>query len=284
MQAFPFPGRGHWQGLLAVGLQDGATNAHALVSDHGAHVLSWVPDTVAGECLFMSARSAFASGKAIRGGVPLIFPQFGTIGEGPRHGVARVVPWQLVERNAQHVRYVLHCHEKPHGVDAEVIFEVRLHASTLQMCLTVINRGEASWSFGAALHTYLRVSDLATVRIEGLRGYAYLDQVAAGVKKREDAAGLQFQGEVDRIYPKAPCRVMLCDGPRKLSIHQQGFNDTVIWNPGQEKGEALADLEADDWRRFVCVEAAHIFDEEPNRPQLAPGEHWQGTQTLVWVG
>ncbi|HEX6371728.1 MAG TPA: hypothetical protein VF006_22595, partial [Longimicrobium sp.] len=52
-----------------------ASGATAEVYLHGAHVASWVP---AGgtEALFVSRAATFAPGKAIRGGVPVIFPQF----------------------------------------------------------------------------------------------------------------------------------------------------------------------------------------------------------------
>jgi glucose-6-phosphate 1-epimerase len=42
----------------------------------GAHVTQWTP-TGQKPVLFMSSQSQFAAGKAIRGGVPVIFPWFG---------------------------------------------------------------------------------------------------------------------------------------------------------------------------------------------------------------
>jgi hypothetical protein len=72
--------------------------ASATVALHGGHVLSWVP---AGgrECLYLSPRSGYAPGQAIRGGVPVIFPQFSDRGPLKRHGFARVVPWQLTQQS-----------------------------------------------------------------------------------------------------------------------------------------------------------------------------------------
>ena len=65
-----------------------------------------------------------------------------------------------------------------------------------------------------------------------------------------------------------------------LRIEQQGFCDTVVWNPGPAKGAALADLEPDGDRHLLCVEAAVV-----GRPvSLAPGAHWQGSQTLIIGG
>ena len=67
----------------------------ATVLLHGAHLLSWVP-AGGGEQLYVSPKTAYANGEAIRGGVPVIFPQFSTRGPLKRHGFARSKPWQLV--------------------------------------------------------------------------------------------------------------------------------------------------------------------------------------------
>eukprot|EP01137_Pigoraptor_chileana_P032556 Opistho-2@22113 len=69
--------------------------ARATVLLHGAHVLSWIP---AGgeEQLYVSPRTAYASGQAVRGGVPVCFPQFAERGPLQKHGFARTKPWQLI--------------------------------------------------------------------------------------------------------------------------------------------------------------------------------------------
>src|ERR1700743_2963538 len=65
----------------------------------GAHVAAWQPASAEHPVLFMSAKSHFAAGKAIRGGVPLVFPWFAdrTGGlPGPAHGFARTMEWGVV--------------------------------------------------------------------------------------------------------------------------------------------------------------------------------------------
>ena len=92
-------------------------------------------------------------------------------------------------------------------------------------------------------------------------------------------AAVAFAGgrEVDRLYLGVPGPVRLVGGPTPLRVEQDGFEDVVVWNPGREKGEAIADLGPGEWARFVCVEAAQV-----GRPvRLAPGERWHGTQRLV---
>lgn len=73
-----------------------SSGARAEIALQGAHLLSWIPEG-GSERLFLSAASQFRSGAAIRGGVPVIFPQFGTFGSLPKHGFARILPWIVEE-------------------------------------------------------------------------------------------------------------------------------------------------------------------------------------------
>src|ERR1700678_1195799 len=70
---------------------------------HGAHLTSWRP---AGgeEVIFLSSRSQWESGRAIRGGIPVCFPWFRNKADDPKapsHGFVRTKAWQLdsVTRN-----------------------------------------------------------------------------------------------------------------------------------------------------------------------------------------
>ena len=67
--------------------------ARAEVYLQGAHVTSWRPATDDRERLFLSERSKYCPGGAIRGGIPVIFPQFAAEGPLPRHGFARTSRW-----------------------------------------------------------------------------------------------------------------------------------------------------------------------------------------------
>src|ERR1700761_9455607 len=68
----------------------------------GAHVTAWQPPNQQ-PVLFLSEKSAFTPGKAIRGGIPVIFPWFGSRTatpesprtDGPAHGFARTQPFRL---------------------------------------------------------------------------------------------------------------------------------------------------------------------------------------------
>lgn len=261
---------------------DGAT---ALVADHGAHVLSWVP---AGgeEVLFLSGHSRYGVNDAIRGGVPIIFPQFGERGNGPRHGFARTADWRLdfagSEQGRAIARYAL-THEQVAGAGwphpFHLAFEVALHGQQLQMTLSVHNPSDTCWEFNAALHTYLQVEDVANVNLSGLQGLTFIDQVHAGMRQVQQQECLRIEGEIDRIYLDASNALTLQDRHRGMRVQQSGFSDAVVWNPGSEKSASLADLTQDSYQAFLCVEAAAV-----DRPVgLAAGARWQGTQILTII-
>jgi glucose-6-phosphate 1-epimerase len=251
--------------------------ARAEVYLHGAHVTSWIP---AGddERLYLSGASEFRDGAAIRGGVPVVFPQFSSWGPLPKHGFARNQAWELISVGEGAARFQLRDSGAtralwPHAFLAELTVAVR--EQQLLMELAITNRGEEPFNFTAALHTYLCVDDIAATCIEHLGGLKYFDAALKQEAVQAEEA-LTFSGEVDRVYFDA-AQVRVRDGRRSLDVRNAGFPDGVIWNPGAELAAKIADLDPAGYQRFVCVEAA-IF-----RTPLAlePYQTWRGGQTLT---
>ena len=63
----------------------------------GAHLTAWQPRG-GRPVLFTSPNTGFAPGRAIRGGIPIIFPWFGPsrhASAAPQHGFARTAQWHL---------------------------------------------------------------------------------------------------------------------------------------------------------------------------------------------
>ena len=266
---------------LTVRSPDGAL---AELHRRGAHITSWVP---AGgeERLFLSAASEFRDGTAIRGGVPVIFPQFAAEGPLPRHGFARTAEWASAavgpgSRAAASATFRLTDSPAtraiwPHEFVADLT--VAVGGASLRIELAVLNAGHQSFTFSGALHTYLRVDDVRRTFVHGLYGIAYRDPSAPGGTRIDDAPELGIEGEIDRVYLGAPSRLEVREPHRSLLVESTGFPDAVIWNPGAERAAALADLEPGGWQRMLCVEAAVVG--VPVR--LAPGERWTGSQTLI---
>ena len=249
----------------------------------GAHITSWrTADGI--ERLFLSQRAEFRPGVAIRGGVPIIFPQFAGLGPLPKHGFARTAQWQRVSMSKESTDSAVFRFQDSEATRAiwpqqfVAEYAVALGKDALSMTLTIRNTGKQRWSFTAALHTYLRVHDVVQVSVGGLENLRYSDSAAGGTMVAGAARAVSIVEEVDRIYFSTTQPITVSEpGQRTLLCTANGFADTVIWNPGAEKGAALADLEADGYRRMLCVEAAAIA--EPI--VLQPGATWSGTQHLA---
>ena len=266
-----------FHGLPAVRLSadDGAS---AVIVLQGAHVVSWIP--VGGtEWLYVSPRSPFRAGQPIRGGVPLVFPQFATYGPLPQHGFARTQTWRVAAESGG-VSFRLDSSAEtralwPHDFAAELAVDIG--GQRLGLALQVRNTGARDFSFTAALHTYLSVSDIAAIRLDGLAGGAYRDRANNDAPGRETSASMTVTQEVDRVYTDISAPLLrLTDKGRALDISQSGFRDCVIWNPGPQRTANMPDMPPDGYRRMLAVEAATVA-----RPvTLAPGAAWQGVQSL----
>ena len=264
------------QPKLTLTAPDGAS---AEIYLHGAHVTSWKP-AGAGEQLFLSGQSEFGEGAAIRGGVPVIFPQFSLLGPLPRHGFVRNHAWEVVRQVQDEVTLGFRDSPAtlaiwPQAFQAEL--SVRVEANRLEMELVIRNTGSSPFEFSSALHTYLRVQDIARVTVEGLHGLTYRDANTM-VEHLEKPARITFGEEVDRLYYDVLEQPLVLDeGSRRVWVSNQGFPDAVVWNPGQVKSDKLADMEAGGWQHFVCIEAAgaHV------PVVLRAGEEWRGCQMLA---
>ncbi len=260
---------------------DGAT---AEVQHHGAHVTSWRPAPGDVERLFLSRRAEMRDGVAIRGGIPVIFPQFAAEGPLPRHGFARTTAWTLDSAGTQadgEAVASFHLSDSPETraiwpVHFRTTLAVRVGGPRLTVALTVENTGASELSFAAAFHTYLGVLDIADARLVGLLGASY--RVPGRPPElhvdRDDA--IRVDGEIDRVYMNAPQRLALHEPARALSIESTNFPDVVVWNPGPSRAALLKDMGPGDERRMLCVEAAAV-----QSIVLGAGRSWAATQTLT---
>jgi len=249
---------------------------------HGAHVTSW-RDAEHGEQFYLSSQASFAAGKAIRGGVPVIFPQFEAKGPDfslPRHGFARTMPWALknLSADSSQAQCTLRLEDNkqtltiwPHRFTLQLT--VTLTNASLDLTLKVSNTDAHAWPFSAALHTYLAVDSLADTRVEGLHDCEVLD-AAMQRTFHETALTLQVSDYLDRIYHAGPRQLTLHEQQKTLCIASETFSDVVVWNPGAERCAAMSDMPDQDWTRMLCIEAAQI----QSPPMLAAGQSWMGKQ------
>lgn len=268
----------HGQPSIVAALPDGDSLRVLL---HGAHVVSWMAG--GRERLFLSPRSKFDGHGAIRGGVPVCFPQFNQRGSLPKHGFVRNLPWQLAQEPVvveDCARLTLRLTDseatRVHWTQAfEARLTLELRPGELLITLLVTNTDAVPLEFTGALHTYLAVEDIARVQLEGLQGQPEWD--ALSDRHGRAAPVLGFAGEFDRVYEATRGVLRLQDGCSGLLLAQSdSWAQTVVWNPGAEKGAALTDMPVDGFRHMLCVEAAQV-----TRPvTVAPGHAWAGWQQL----
>jgi glucose-6-phosphate 1-epimerase len=269
-----------YKGLDCWRLSAGA--ASAVVARHGAQVLSWI-DRSGVERLFLSERALLEGSSAIRGGIPVCFPQFSGLGSLPKHGLVRTRAWDLASINAEGAAAVLElgiaddAHARalwPHAWEARL--RVVLGAASLEVELTVRNRGDTPFAFTGALHTYLAVEGIGGAAVSGLQGVEYRDAANGGAVRVEEADPVVIGTEVDRVYHDVPTGLLLRCGARGLAVEAAGFPDVVLWNPWAVLCAGLPDMAPEGYLRMLCIEAAAA-----RVPVVVvPGAQWAGRQVL----
>jgi len=259
----------------------------------GAHLTAWRPP---GErpVLFTSPNSLFAPGRAIRGGIPIIFPWFGPSRHAPpapQHGFARTAPWQLDGVETAGRESVTLTFSLGHG-DVRSPFwpepfraiYTMVFAQTLSLRLAVQNRATHPIIFEEALHTYFAISDISSVAISGLAGATYMDKTDAARRKLQTAALVTVAAETDSVYLDTPgqCAIEDHGWRRRIIIEKAGAASTVVWNPWTEKAATMVDLGDPAWRGMVCVETGNIADNEVRL--TADGEHQMSVTISIAAG
>lgn len=263
----------------------GPQGSSAVVSRLGGQVLSWItPD--GRERLFLSARAVFDGSIAIRGGIPVCFPQFAGLGELPKHGLVRTREWQVGARRCgdDFALATLEIADDegtralwPHSFRLELT--LMLAADRLDLELCVANAGTEPFAFTGALHTYLRVPQVEDVALAGLHGHEYRDAADGDRLVRETGTEIVVEGEVDRVYCDVRRPQLLKAANYSLGIEARGFPDVIVWNPWVDKCAGMADMPPDGWRHMLCVEAAVA-----QQPVTVPaGDEWCGRQALAVV-
>lgn len=210
-------------------------------------------------------------GAPVRGGVPVLFPQFANHGSLAKHGFARNRSWQLVAEHADAMgatvtyRLDIAQHSEtdwPHS--AKLTLVAQTSATHFAMELSVLNTGSTAFQWTGGLHPYWQVPDVCTARLMGL-------------DVQEQGLGFDEAG-IEQLFP-ARGQLALVAGTRCLTLTTQGFDEWMVWNPGVGGAAVLTDLPPGDWQRFVCIEPVRV-----SRPvDLQPGEAFTGTMKAEWI-
>jgi glucose-6-phosphate 1-epimerase len=254
----------------------------------GAHLTHWAP-LPHQPVLYLSPNSLFAPGKAIRGGVPVIFPWFGSRADGkpgPAHGFARTMEWTLEETrpiNGGAVEIALTL--SPSAVTRDFgydHFSARLRLTVgpqLEIELEIRNNAATTFVYEEALHTYFAIADITKVSLSGLEGTAYIDKTDGFKHKNLGNEPLRIVKETDQVHLNTTSACVIHDPVwnRRITIAKSGSASTVVWNPWAEKIAGMSDMPPDGWKEMICVETANAAD---NAIHLAPGASHKLTASI----
>lgn len=262
--------------------------AELLVAEQGAQVLSYQRNDEQ-PLIWLSEQAEFRRGQSVRGGVPVCWPWFGDLarnpagvramreghGAAPAHGEVRGRDWQLQdiakENGAVTLTFSLpqsasgELPDWPHALDLSLA--IRLD-ERLDLRLTTHNRSNYRIALSQALHTYLAISDIREVSIEGLDGLRYIETLEDWDERLQHGI-LHFNGETDRIYLDTPPRLDLVDPgwKRRICLEASGSHSAIVWNPWIDKAARLSQFADDAWQRMLCIETANVLDDAV---ELAP--------------
>jgi len=252
-------------------------HAKATIYLQGAHLAQWQP---AGHqpVLFLSNKSEFLPGKAIRGGVPIAFPWFAARHDGkigPSHGFARIQDWSLafaaLAGDDLHLTFTLESTELSRSLGYDhfhLVLQLTI-GRTLTMQLTVGNDADAPLVFEEALHSYYSIVDIHEVSVTGLEGTNYLDKMDS-MREKVQPGAISIIEPTDRVYLNTATTCVLHDaaGRRRINVVKTNSNTTVIWNPWESGVLKLPDLDPSEWSEFLAIETVNAA---ANAVTLAPG-------------
>ncbi|KAF2036547.1 galactose mutarotase-like protein [Setomelanomma holmii] len=267
----------------------------------GATVTSWKSNGGKSENLWLSEKADLTGSKAVRGGIPVVFPVFGPPPKSghatsslPQHGFARSSRWEFLGKSdtedaldSDSVKLDFGLDKSGLSEDARkawpldfgLVYSVTLSKESLQTVITVRNEGEESFEFQFLLHTYFKIKDISKVSVTGLLGVDYVDKVLDAKAFQQKDKDLKFTGEVDRVYKSIPqdTTSILEDGKPRFDVVRDNVKDTVTWNPWIEKAKAMGDFSPDDgFKNMVCVEIGSVDGWQ----KLEKGEVWEGGQLV----
>lgn len=278
-----------------------SSGATATIYAFGATVTDFT--TASGrQVLWTSSKAKLDGTKAIRGGIPLAFPQFGQPDKRmAQHGFARISTWELVEEPSVSVSEIedaavcvfklnpaMGTHEAwPFAYEAEYV--IAIGAETMVNTLSIRNTGDEAFSFQCLIHTYFNIQDITTTTVTGFQGALVYDKIGETPDECSPDGNqlITIDGNVDRVYvPEGidapledPCVINtpggnISVGRTALYVDAEGGArnlpvDTVVWNPWIEKAAAMADFEEGGWQRMLCVEPGLVNGPQTCEPQAA---------------
>ncbi|HZF69239.1 D-hexose-6-phosphate mutarotase [Sulfuricurvum sp.] len=256
-------------------------HATAAITPYGAHLLSYRFTNDSDDLLFLSEKAIFREGTPIRGGIPVCWPWFGpdpqSLGRSD-HGLVRTRMWNVVSSDLLPDQECSITFELTDTPETYALWPHRFCLTlkltvgkSLTLELTTKNLGDTPLELTQALHTYFNIGDITQMRITGLEGLTYTDKTDDSREKPQKNA-IRIDAETDRVYPTDGGDIVIRDETfnRNIRIESKGSHTAVIWNPWIRVCEQKADLNAEDYKKMICVETANAGN---NIITLLPSQH-----------
>ncbi|EEA21884.1 hypothetical protein TMatcc_008691 [Talaromyces marneffei ATCC 18224] len=267
----------------------------------GATVISWKLATGA-EQLFVSSKAILDGSKAIRGGIPVVFPVFGppppnhATSSLPQHGFARSSNWEYLGKSSSESlgnkadttvkldfglssSMISEEFRKAWPYEFGLVYSVTLSPDRLETSLQVQNKGSESFDFHVLLHNYFKVPDVSKIAVTNLQNKIYIDKVDDKKEKTETTNEITITGETDRVYldvdPSDPVSIVE-NGQPLFTINRKELNTVTVWNPWVENAKKMSDFGDEEYKGMVCVEPGAV----KSWSVLEGGDAWEGTQTI----
>lgn len=263
-------------------------SATAKVALQGGHLFHYQQLDKA-PLLWLSEKSLFEAGKAIRGGIPLCWPWFGrhpTDASLPQHGFARTSAFEFIDSNEPDentTELVLRLESSDKTLTLwPYQFEILLHITIdteLNVELTTINCDTQAFVISSALHSYFAVSSIDDVSVQGLEQKDYWNALTGETKTEKGI--IRIKEEIDRIYQKIVDPILLLDRDRTIQISSEGSASAVVWNPWIEKSKKMAYMQDEAYKNMLCIETANALNDSR---KLIPGEEHTLKVTLSESG
>ena len=253
--------------------------ATATISLFGGQILEWKPKEQAAPVLWQSDLVQLTSDKPIRAGVPICWPWFGahlSRADLPSHGYARISNWNLDAVSFNEMGAIELCLTMSGAAQFDVqqdffaILAIKISiGEVLSIDLTTTNTGTQDIQITEALHTYLNVSDITQVQIQGLDSSHYIDLIDHNVLKLQSGP-VHFSSELGRVYldTKSTCLIEDSGLSRTIRIEKSGSQSTIVWNPWRHTASKMSDLGPTQWQTMVCVESGNALQ---NTISIKPG-------------
>lgn len=233
------------------------------------------------EIFYLSPMVDFFPDNPIRGGIPLMFPQFGESGPLRKHGFVRDLQWTLVDEHedatGKSISYVLDIKSTDFPdwpFDASLQLNAIVGLDTFTIELSILNSGNKDFSFTGGFHPYFAISSRQDIRVNGLDVLPFRDSFPG-----ENAYELNGDGLVERQY-MGDAEIQFYNGSHWLNLAASGFDSWMVWNPGRAGASRISDLPDEDWDKFMCIEPIVL-----SKPIfLDPGKTFKGQLTISPIG